>query len=87
MSKFCAVRDKCSGFLRWVFAGVSSQSALQTFDDLLRIDPQGEGLEVVADRFEVIELSADQYQRLVDAHGTDPEILEFVDRVARGEVE
>ena len=84
MSKFYAVRDKCSGFLHWVCAGVSPQSALQTFDDVVGIDPQGEGLEVVADRFEVIELSADQYRHLVDADGTDPEILEFVDRVARG---
>ena len=78
---YYAIRDLNAGFLQWVCDAASEEEAARKFDDAVGIDPQPEGLDVVAARFEIIELTAEQYSALKDADGTDPAVIDLLDRI------
>ena len=81
MAKYYALRDLNVGYLQWVCEAPTAEDAVRQFDDAVGIDPNDEGLDVVAARFDLIEVTAEQYSVLKGADGTDPEVIDLLDRI------
>ena len=53
------ILNRTHGLLQWSGEYANAQAALADFDSNVGIDPNGEGLDVIADAYDVREVSAE----------------------------
>lgn len=57
--------DRANGLVQWHGAFASPEAALADFDDKVGIDPNGEGLDRIAENYLINEVPAESYAEAV----------------------
>lgn len=83
--RYYAIQSKDPGYIEYVTAAEHEQTAFRAFDDHVGIDPHEEGLDVIADRYDCTELTADEYDRLQDCDGTDQKAIDYLEAIKKSQ--
>lgn len=75
---YFVIFDKNVGRYQWGGQYGSADAALEDFDDKVGIDPNGEGLDVVAEKdFRVVEVTQAQFEAVESWHEAGSKSSEF----------